>query len=94
MPKFNSIIVFDTETTGLPCFESNKTRITELAFYGCEVEHLKSTKIFPRVLHKLVLCFNPLKVIYPDSSQLTGVYMYTFFFFNSPFKNINTSFLM
>lgn len=72
MVAFNSIIVFDTETTGLPHLEGNNTRIIEMAMMGCETNHLSSTKTLPRVLHKLVLCFNPMKAILPDSSDISG----------------------
>ncbi|EEB19651.1 conserved hypothetical protein [Pediculus humanus corporis] len=73
MVNFKSIIVYDSETTGLPHLESNTTKITELAFMGCEIEHLKNINNLPRVLHKLVLLFNPMKMILPDSSEITGL---------------------
>ncbi|KAK6626954.1 hypothetical protein RUM44_009431 [Polyplax serrata] len=73
MVTFNSIIVFDTETTGLPHLENNNTRITEMALMGCEIEHLKNSTDIPRVLHKLVFCFNPMKMITPDSTKVSGL---------------------
>ena len=46
-------VYMDLETTGL---ESDRPRITELALVAVEPRHISDN---PRVLNKLVLCFNP-----------------------------------
>ena len=91
MVNFKSIIVYDSETTGLPHLESNTTKITELAFMGCEIEHLKNINNLPRVLHKLVLLFNPMKMILPDSSEITGnlLFKYSMYLLLLNLKQVN-----
>lgn len=72
--SLSTFVFFDIEATGLPDFEFNRTKITELALVACsKVElqnQLKGT--VPRVLHKLTLCVNPRKRIDPDSTKITG----------------------
>lgn len=66
---------FDIETTGLPDYELNKTKITELSFVACTKEHILNTKKteLPRVLHKLSLCINPSKMITLGSTDISGM---------------------
>lgn len=66
-----TFIFFDCETTGLPYQENNKTRITELCFTVVESEHLQ-LGVFPRVQHKLNLCFNPGRTVNPTATEITG----------------------
>lgn len=74
MPEIKTFIFFDTETTGLPVFEYNRTQITEMAFVACSSEHLLDTSMnnLPRVLQKLVVVVNPMRMIQPKSTELTG----------------------
>lgn len=69
-----SIAFFDIETTGLPDYDFNKTKITELCFVGCTKEQIFETKKYdmPRVLHKLSLCINPFKPISQGSTAISG----------------------
>ena len=53
MPQINSWVYMDLETTGL---ERDRPRITELSLVAVEARHISEN---PRVLNKLVLCFNP-----------------------------------
>lgn len=66
---------FDLETTGLPALEFNKTKITELSLIACSKEHLLNAPLnqLPRVLHKISLCFNPMKMITPESTRITAL---------------------
>ncbi|CAL1541816.1 unnamed protein product, partial [Lymnaea stagnalis] len=67
-----TFVIFDTETTGLPS-PGNNPRITELSFIALlRDELLKSST--PRVVNKLLLCFNPQKNISYKSSSITGLY--------------------
>lgn len=76
-----TLVFFDLETTGLPQFEFNRTKITELTLVACSVEHISSAspsqqrqqRALPRVLHKLSVCTNPFRMIQPESSKLTGL---------------------
>lgn len=67
-----TFIFLDSETTGLPFQESNKTRITELCFIAVQSDHI-SMGVFPRIQNKLQFCFNPRKFIHPDASKVTGL---------------------
>lgn len=60
----------DLEATGLPSHEENLTRITELAIVACSAESINSGK-YPRVVHKLILCFNPIREITQKAKQMT-----------------------
>lgn len=71
-PIYNFAFI-DLETTGLPSYENNKTKITELSISIVESNHLRSG-VFPRVLNKINLCLNPCKFISPDSTNITGEY--------------------
>ncbi|KYB28263.1 Three prime repair exonuclease 2-like Protein [Tribolium castaneum] len=62
----------DLETTGLPHLEHNKTRITELCAVSVRADHIE-LGCFPRVQNKLSLCFNPMKMISPEATSLTGL---------------------
>lgn len=78
MTEINTFIFFDIETTGL--LGCDPPKITELAFTACSREHLlKANKNeIPRVVHKLLLPFNPQKVIQPVSTRITGkIYIYS-----------------
>lgn len=70
--KINTFVFFDTETTGLPEYEFNRTRITELTMIAAGRDHLMECDktVLPRVLHKLTLCINPRKLI--TSTEITG----------------------
>lgn len=72
MAEISTFVFFDIETTGLLTCDIPK--ITELAFTACMRDHLlKANKNeVPRVVHKLLLPFNPQKVIHPDSTRITG----------------------
>lgn len=72
MSEISTFVFFDIETTGLPGCDPPK--ITELAFTACTREHLlKANKNeIPRAVHKLLLPFNPQKVIHPESTRITG----------------------
>lgn len=67
-----TFVFLDSETTGLPAFEHNTTKITELCLISIQVEHIR-LGICPRVQNKLNLCFNPLKRIHPEAENLTGI---------------------
>jgi len=67
-----SFAFFDLETTGLPAWECNKTKITEISIVAVSKDNFLATKDeLPRVLHKLTLCFNPFKRISYDSERIT-----------------------
>lgn len=78
--QIRTLAFFDIETTGLPAFEFNKTKITEISIVACSAEHLlvaattsnRQTKL-PRVLHKMSLCLNPRRLISPVSTQITAL---------------------
>ena len=70
--KFNSLVCFDLETTGLPQFGS--ARITEFAFVGVVRSHIKTEfTALPRVSHKLTFTVYPQKIISLDAANITGV---------------------
>lgn len=74
MFKIKTFVFFDTEATGLPRLEQTPTKLTELAFIACSREHLLRAKTneIPRVLHKLVLPVQPMKLILPETTNITG----------------------
>lgn len=76
MGEIGTFVFFDIETTGLPGCDPPK--ITELAFTACLREHLLKTDKHktPRVLHKLLLPFNPQKVIKDESTRITGKFSF------------------
>lgn len=69
-----SYAFFDLETTGLPSIERTPTKITEISFIACSVEHIRAIEKnkIPRVIHKLSLCLNPKKLISHKSTEITG----------------------
>lgn len=78
MTEICTFVFFDIETTGLiTCIQP---KITELAFTACTREHLLNANKneIPRVVHKLLLPFNPAKVIQPESTRITGKIAHTF----------------
>ncbi|KAG5881768.1 hypothetical protein JTB14_005531 [Gonioctena quinquepunctata] len=75
MSQLNEIKTFvflDTETTGLPSEEGNKTKITELSMVAVQACHIR-LGVFPRVQNKLNFCFNPRKMISLGSEDITGL---------------------
>ncbi|KAL1517765.1 hypothetical protein ABEB36_001490 [Hypothenemus hampei] len=72
MGEIKTFVFFDLETTGLPLFENNKTRITELTLLAIQNAHVSLGSI-PRVQNKLSICFNPYRLICSDSERLTGL---------------------
>lgn len=74
MNNIKSFAFFDLETTGLPEYEHNKTKITEISIVACSKDHMLNSKKneLPRVLNKLTLCVNPMKLIQLRSTELTG----------------------
>lgn len=72
MCEINTFVFFDTETTGLPQF--GPTKLTELALIACSREHLLTVKNneIPRILHKLLLSVNPMKLIALEATKITG----------------------
>lgn len=73
MSAIKTLAFLDLETTGLPDLEFFKTKITELSIIACPVDHFLSDVRYPRVLHKLTLCFNPYKRIDLKSTEVTGL---------------------
>ncbi|CAG9790094.1 unnamed protein product [Diatraea saccharalis] len=74
MHEINSFVFFDIETTGLPCQERNKTKITELSFVVASRQDIMLTSYgeLPTV-SKLSLVFNPMKSIHPEAVKMTGL---------------------
>lgn len=72
MAKIKTFAFIDLETTGLPCFDNNTTKITELTVITVQTNHLL-LGVIPRVQNKLSLCFNPRKLISFESEKLTGL---------------------
>ncbi|CAH1155732.1 unnamed protein product [Phaedon cochleariae] len=70
--EIRTFVFVDTETTGLPSLENNKTKITELCLIAVQASHIR-LGVFPRVQNKLSLCFNPCKLISSDSEKITGL---------------------
>ncbi|XP_022818522.1 uncharacterized protein LOC111350997 [Spodoptera litura] len=75
MAPIATYVFLDLETTGLPKLDNNKTRITELSMVVVKRRHLLDTRpgAVPRVLDKLSMCFNPGRMIHPDSTEITGL---------------------
>lgn len=75
MHHINTYLFFDLEATGLPEFEFNRTKITEISMIACSKKHILETKRneIPRVLHKLTLCVSPRKLIQPEATIITGL---------------------
>lgn len=75
MPEIKTFLFLDLETTGLPLYEGNRTKITEISMIGVSKEAILNcdTNTTPRVLHKLTLCLNPAKMIHPDTTRITGL---------------------
>lgn len=69
--NIKTFVFFDTETTGLPSAENNKTKLTELSMIAVQADHI-SLGVFPRVQNKLTLCFNPRKMVSIGAEDLTG----------------------
>lgn len=78
--NIKSFVFIDFETTGLPCTET-RTKITEIAMVACSAQHILETRkgSLPRVLHKLVVCLNPMKMIQLGASEITGDFDHSFF---------------
>ncbi|XP_072397095.1 uncharacterized protein [Diabrotica undecimpunctata] len=72
MSEIKTFVFLDLESTGLPLYENNKTRITELCLTAVQAEHIR-LGVFPRVQNKLNLCFNPCKLISADAEKITGL---------------------
>jgi three prime repair exonuclease-1 len=72
MSPIKTFVFLDLETTGLPHLEHNLTKITELCAVSVQADHIE-LGVFPRVHNKLNLCFNPHKMISPDSTEITGL---------------------
>ncbi|XP_013194422.1 three-prime repair exonuclease 1-like [Amyelois transitella] len=73
--QISTYVFLDLESTGLPSEECNKTKITELCMVAVCRDHLLETRpgCAPRVQDKLTLCFNPQKIVNPESSDTTGL---------------------
>nr|XP_023018586.1 three prime repair exonuclease 2-like [Leptinotarsa decemlineata] len=67
-----TFVFMDTETTGLPSAENNKTKITELSMVAVQANHIR-LGVFPRVQNKLNFCFNPCKLISDGAEKITGL---------------------
>ena len=70
-----SIVLFDTETTGL--IRSGRfPEIIELAFVAVDVDNIRNPakNNIPRVLHKLTLCLRPTRRIGNTTQYITGMY--------------------
>lgn len=61
--------------TGLPKYELNKSRITELSMVAVSRDHVVETRpgALPRVVSKFTKCFNPKRMIYPIGAEFTGL---------------------
>ncbi|CAB3244924.1 unnamed protein product [Arctia plantaginis] len=75
MAPIRTYVFLDLETTGLPREELNKTKIIELSMVIVKRRHILETLAghLPRVQHKLTMCFNPGRMIYPGASQASGL---------------------
>ncbi|CAF1037029.1 unnamed protein product [Adineta ricciae] len=70
--KFKTLVVIDLETTG---FIQDGPKITELAMIAVNTEALERTKPedeLPRVLHKFVKCFDPVKLLDSEVAKIAG----------------------
>ncbi|XP_066249971.1 three prime repair exonuclease 2 [Euwallacea similis] len=72
MSRIKTFAFLDLETTGLPFYESNRTKITELTMSTVLADHL-NLGVVPRVQNKLTLCFNPQKLVSADSEKITNL---------------------
>ncbi|XP_044252348.1 uncharacterized protein LOC123003584 [Tribolium madens] len=72
MSQIKTFVFVDLETTGLPHLEHNKTRITEFCAVAVRADHIE-LGCFPRVHNKLSMCFNPMKMISPEATTITGL---------------------
>lgn len=72
MSKISTFVFFDIEATGL--LSVDQPKITEIAFTACSRKHLleANEKEIPRALYKLLLPINPMKLIHPQSTKITG----------------------
>lgn len=75
--NIKTFVFLDSETTGLPAQEHNKTKLTELSLVAVEADHIR-LGVFPRVQNKLTLCFNPRKMVSFEAERITGTYMVYF----------------
>lgn len=69
-PVIKTFVFLDTETTGL-----RRPNITELSMMGYRrIDLLDAPKdcSFPRVLTKILLHFNPEKIIEQQATEITG----------------------
>lgn len=75
MARIATYVFLDLETTGIPCEENNRTKITELSMVAVKRNHVLDTRpgALPRVQHKLTLCFNPWRLIQPSCTEVTGL---------------------
>ncbi|KAK3593692.1 hypothetical protein CHS0354_013588 [Potamilus streckersoni] len=69
---FSTFVFMDIETTGL-ITRGNNPKITELCLVSVQREELLDGNGAPRVLNKLVLCFNPRKSLSQTASEMTGL---------------------
>lgn len=92
--KIASFVFFDIEATGL----DDLPKITEIAFTACSRDHLLGTNgtEIPRALYQLLLPVNPMKVIHPEATRITGRHITFIFIFNSihsHFESIDFNFV-
>lgn len=74
MAAIETYVFVDLETTGLPEYENNMTRITEMCLLAVKRRHVvDASQETPRVQHKLKLCFNPGWQISERASELSGL---------------------
>ncbi|XP_022116321.1 three-prime repair exonuclease 1-like [Pieris rapae] len=75
MSRVATYVFLDLETTGLPSQEIGKTRITEISLIAVKRNDFLDTKQgnVPRVQHKVTLCLNPLRMIQPEATEITGL---------------------
>ena len=81
-PRFQTYVVVDVETTGLP---ASRPRMTEIALVAAHRDAILEcareapdantgcVPLLPRVVNKLTLCFNPQKAIHPDAARISGI---------------------
>ena len=83
--QIQTFITFDLETTGL--FDKPR-RITEIALVAALREHIlgfendKDGVALPRVLSKICVCVNPMKMISPSAIEVSGKEYFRFIFFS------------
>ncbi|KAF4519691.1 hypothetical protein B566_EDAN003941 [Ephemera danica] len=71
--QINTLVFFDTETTGLPAQERGRTHITELSLCAvrtCDLRNVTNGEL-PRAINKITLCLNPNKMIDPGASKVS-----------------------